>query len=295
MRSRSDQPPSPPVPAARRTACRLAAAALAAAVGAAAAQDAAPDERGLYQLWQRLAEGRDSHDVLAREALAFASRPGGDPLELVGYGLAGWHFLKAGLRAEGASALHAQEQAAAAVRGGGPALGPCAQRMARALLTRLDRERIEEALRAYYARHVEFPKTLEELTPAPGDPPLPKADRWGKSWAYRLEPFRTLKGLDAQHYELRSDLLGRHSDLDAFLQIPYASRIVLAPVDPVAGSAGAGTFAFTREGAPQERIHLTVGGESGGAILAYAGPGVLVLCDGDHWKVLPRPRSASHG
>lgn len=87
---------------------------------------------------------------------------------------------------------------------------------ARRWLSRLDREEVVAALKAYYAANVRYPDTLEPLRSL--RPPPPLRDRWGEPWNYRLANFRALKGVSAQRYTLESRNTGRLSDLAKALQ-----------------------------------------------------------------------------
>jgi hypothetical protein len=158
--------------------------------------------------------------------------------------------------------------------------------MARRWLTRLDREAVREALRAYYATHVRFPEFLDSLGKLKGCEKTPLADRWNKPWRYRLTAFDRVRGLTAQRYSLDSPSLGEASDLTAALARPYAGGITLEPLEVSAdGSRPTVTVAVAGGG----KAVLMEGTATDGVTLAYVGARLLVFTDGDHWRVVPRP------
>jgi len=175
--------------------------------------------------------------------------------------------------------------------------------MGRRWLTRLDREKVRGALAAYYRQAIEYPINLQPLkkaTPSsagalrPGEPdgkesPLPLTDRWGAPWQYQLAAFKVIKVARGQRYLLQSKTLGESSDLAKALERPYAGRILLQPVSLTIAGGGAQNVVFQTPGAQPEKILLSEGSQAAGITLTYIGARILILCDGDHWRVVPKP------
>jgi len=118
---------------------------------------------------------------------------------------------------------------------------------------------------------------------------LPLADRWGVPWQYKLATFKIIKGTRGQRYLLQSKTLGESSDLAAALERPYAGRIVLQPVSLTITGGGIQNVAFQTPGDRPEKTLLSAGGQAAGATLTYIGARILILCDGDHWRVVAKP------
>jgi hypothetical protein len=243
----------------------------------------APDEKSLWELWSLQSEAPDRHAEIAAACAAFEARAADDPLAAVSAGLRAWHLLKAGRTAA------AEQVLAGMVSTRYDPLAKSGTRIARAWLTRIDREKVMGALRRHYARHVEFPATLAELAAEPQT--VPRVDRWGNDWSYRLIGFRRLRGLPAQRYELLSTMLGRDSDLAAALARPYAGRIAIRPAGLMA-TADPPTVQFAQPGSEADRVYMSVGGEADGVTFAYLGTRLVVLADADHWWIGPRPGPA---
>jgi hypothetical protein len=118
-----------------------------------------------------------------------------------------------------------------------------------------------------------------DLTPAP-----PLTDRWGQPWAYRLDS--KIKGMEGQRYILESSVMGVHSNLKKDLAVPYADRIDLKPFrmstsirNAVEFKTSTGQSVLRQAGDGSNRINLV-----------YLGTYIVVLSDGSHWAVLPKPR-----
>jgi hypothetical protein len=96
-------------------------------------------------------------------------------------------------------------------------------------------------------------------------------------------------GVGRQDFELESVRLGPRSDLHPALAVPYAEGITLVAERSLteAGPQGAAIrFRDPKTGTP---VILSPGGTHGGTELAYVGQRILVLTDGDHWLLQPRP------
>jgi hypothetical protein len=52
---------------------------------------------------------------------------------------------------------------------------------------------------------------------------------------------------------------------------------------------GAQNVLFQTPGDRPEKILLSEGAQSAGVTLTYIGSQILILCDGDHWRVVAKP------
>ena len=215
-----------------------------------------------------------------RAFVEFERQQPASPLVPVARGAAAWHLLRQGERTAATQLLVAMLD-----RPAGPAAEAGAE-MARRWLTRLDRERVKSALRAYHSRHIEYPGSLQQLTALPAADQPPQRDRWNKLWQYRLARFTHLTGISGQRYELLSAGLGADSDLAAALAKPY----------PAAGFPKAVRFLSRAEG--QRSVMFSTGGgqagcSEGGSVgawtLARAGEGLIVMSNGDFWALQAAP------
>lgn len=200
-------------------------------------------------------------------ALALSSAAAADPVEL---GQRGWQELQAGQVEEAARTFTGMLTTNA------DPLARAGDLMARRWLTRLDREKVKAALRAAYNRAIAYPAKLTGIEPA--------TDRWGQPWVYELTAPRYITGLTAQSYRLESAALGGESDLAAALRRPYGARITLQPV-----SISGNIITFAQQGRPQPVV-LSPGGAHDGVIFAGLTATHVILSDGDHWKLVARPK-----
>jgi len=249
-----------------------------------------PNEKALWVVWQRQSATPNDHAAMIAACREFEKRSPADPFLVVTRGIAAWHLLKAG------EVDAAGERLAPMLNVRSSDLLQAASEMARAWTTRLDREVTTASLKAYYRREIAFPESLEALRAEAGHPTPPLADRWAEPWEYRLTGFQQLKGLRNQKYDLRSRTLGPTSDLAGALKIPYASRIRIRPVRLMSSDTMAKVVQFVTEpssgstGDAGEIIHISVGARHGRIFFPFMGKHLILLSDGNHWKVLPKPR-----
>lgn len=243
-------------------------------------QSVKPDERGLWKVW---CAGTNSAFEAAESLEAcreFTVRAPRDPFVVVVSGVAAWHYLKTGNTGAAVklfeSMLVAKEPATIIQKAG--------DKMARSWLTRLDREQVALALKKVYLRDIEFPASLEALKTLKNTPLPPMTDRWGKPWSYRLES--SIKGMAPHRYVLESEMLGADSDLKKALKRPYADGLQLRAVRMVPGVADTVELK-TSYGMS---INRQLGRETNSGDLIYLGSNIIVLSDGNHWCVLPKPR-----
>jgi hypothetical protein len=246
------------------------------------ARGAAPDERTLWKLWVRHTNNVADHAGLVAACREFVAQSPQDPLGAVARGLEGWHLLQDGKQADATRVFEALATAP-------PLPDPLAAAgadMAKTWLTRLDREAMRAALKQYYRQKIEFPARLDALRALKGLPVPPFSDRWGQAWGYRLES--AIKGMAGQQYVLESTRLGNGSDLGKALALPYAAGIRLSPSRLIAAGEGEPVVEFA---VPSNKpVVLSVGGTAEGVTAAFIGPNLIILSDGDHWQVLPKPR-----
>lgn len=263
-----------------------------AALGVAAAPGAAgtpAQEADLWAAWVRQQKAPLDHAGRVSDCRRFVAANPGDPLIPVLHGMEAWHLLS----------LERPEEATRVLlpylSPGQDALRRGAGLLAKAWLTRLDRERVVAALQQYYRREVRYPASLEKIAAHPGIPESmrpPDTDRWGAAWQYRLVGFTGVPGFLDQRYELESPHFPHTSDLAAALAMPYAAQLRLAPVRVSLDSRGKSVVKFTPDSSPAEGEAVTVlsvGNEAGGLYLAFVGDHLVVVCDRLHWKVFRKP------
>lgn len=250
-----------------------------AALGASEAQ-----EKALWTLWSLQTNNPAQHAAIVAACQQMQQASPTNSLLAVGQGLAAWHSLRLGKTNE-AFALFSEMAAAT------PAtpITTAGAEMGRRWLTRLDREKVRGALALYYRKTIEYPINLQPLKKTSKDVPLPLADRWGAPWLYQLATFKIIKGTRSQRYILQSKTLGESSDLAKTLARPYADRILFQPVSLTITGGGAQNVVFQTLGDRLEKILLSEGGQAAGITLTYIGTYILILCDGDHWRVVLKP------
>lgn len=243
------------------------------------AKQVAIDEKGLWTIWQSQTNAPDEHATLVDACKEFATKSPKDPLLTVTQGLQAWHLLKAGNTNEAKKIFESM------VVSTDDSLKKAGSDMACGWLSRLDRELVKVALTKYYHKDIEFPLGLSSLKQVKKMPPFPPTDRWEQSWAYQVE---NKGGLSRQGYSLQSKHLGTNSDLRVALTFPYAEGITLTPTRIVSGSSDRATIEFVLPS--QKTVSLQAGTASEGIVVAYVGDRLIVLSDGNHWRVVPKPR-----
>ena len=242
----------------------------------------AADEAAFWSVWKTHLTATNLHDEAIAACDAFEAERPTDPLVAVTRQFKAWHLLKLGRNAEAAALLTPM------VRPGSTGLDKGVSELARAWLTRLDREIVKAALQKVYSREVAYPEKLDVWQQRDaGAPPL--ADRWGKGWKYRLTGFSRIPGLRNQKYELQALLLKDTSDLAAALSLPYAKQITVKPVRLRRMTSGPPMIVF-KTGETGSEATMAAGTRSEGTFLAYVGDRIILLADYTHWKVLPKPR-----
>lgn len=244
------------------------------------AQSATADERGLWLAWVASTNASGDHAAVVAACKEFRTKAPQDPLVLVASGMEAWHLLSMG----NTNAAVALFEPMLSVPVNATYLQNAGAEMARSWLTRIDRERVRMALKKLYLRDIEFPASLEPIKTLKLNPLPPFTDRWGKPWTYRLES--SITGMSSQQYVLESAQLGTRSDLAKSLALPYAGRIMMAPVRVSPVSADTVEFS-TRIGKP---AYLQAGGMLNGVTVAYIGDNIIVMADENHWRVVLKPK-----
>ncbi|MBI2438902.1 MAG: hypothetical protein HYV36_08855 [Lentisphaerae bacterium] len=234
-------------------------------------------------LWSAQTNTPAQHEAILRACQQLQLSSPTNPLLSVSQGLAAWHSLRLGKTNEALTLLNALAAAT------GAPIALSGAEMARRWLTRLDGEKIQAALADYYRHNLEYPINLQPLKKTATNSSVPLTDRWGAPWQYELTTFKVIKGARGQRYRLESKTLLEFSDLNKALAAPYAGRIRLQPSSVSTTASGAQNVAFQLLGDKPEKILLSEGGQAAGVTLAYIGSQILILSDGDHWQVLPKP------
>lgn len=243
------------------------------------AQSVKADEKGLWDVWCSGTNKSFEASEIAEACKKFRTNAPQDPFMVVVSGLEAWNRLKRGDTATATAIFNTM-----VVKGSATGLRKAGDEMARSWLTRLDREQVTRSLKEIYRRDIEFPASLEALKTLGDKASPPLTDRWGKPWVYKKGS--AIKGMESQRYVLESSMLGTRSDLKAALKIGYAERMDLKPVRMVPGSIVVVEFK-TADG----RTLLREEGDRGNVVnLVYVGTYIIVLSDGNHWSVMPKPR-----
>jgi len=246
------------------------------------------DEKSLWDVWKLQQEKPDDHEAICTACLELVKKAPKDRLSLVVMNMAAWHQLKLDKK-EGAIKLF---RTSLASQGSDP-LYAAAANMSKAWLTRIDMDQVKDALRLYYYKYIIYPKSMELIKPfqKQGQPPL--VDRWDKPWVYSLSESKGAKKAGIETYghffSLKSSMLGTNSEMKAAMRMPYASGIGLKPVKLLSGTPGKEMVQFETTDGKQSKVVLSLGLESNGIVLCYAGPKLLILADLNHWAILPRP------
>jgi len=244
------------------------------------AQSVKPDERGLWNVWCVGTNSAFEASAVAVACQEFKAAAPKDPLAVVVAGFEAWNYLKRGNPGAAVPLFNSM----LVVKEPATSLQKAADKMARSWLTRIDREQVVRGLKEIYVRDIEFPASLEALKTLKSAAAIPVSDRWGKPWEYRLAS--SIKGMAAQRYVLESSVLGAHSTLEKVLALPYAGGLQLQPVRVVAGVMDTVEF----KAADGQSVFRQLGSDSSRISLAYLGANIVVLTDGNHWSVVPRPR-----
>ena len=152
--------------------------------------------------------------------------------------------------------------------------------VARTWLARVEMERIDAALRDYYAENVRFPDSLEEAN-------LPEAlrmDPWGEKWAYRLGSPQGFSGMNGQRYELGPGRFPRLAALKEAIQLrrqPPEWQVAERDI------AGKKALEFRRGDAALPVATLEEGGKVEDCTLLFIGENWVLMAGEDQLFALP--------
>ncbi len=248
--------------------------------GAATGAAAEPDEKAVWEVWKTHQTASNRHAIVVAACRKIATA---NILFGASQGLAAWHLLQLGQTNEAAAILETM-----AAAGDSPPLAAAGAEMARRWLSRLDLEKIKPAMQLIYRRDIAYPPTLDALQTLPREAQPPLKDRWGAPWKYEPTGFKTIPGLTGQRYRIACVKLGDDSALAGALARPYGDRIAIKPLAHTVTSSGLQTLKFEVPGKAQP-ILLSEGAWYEGTTLAYIGAKVILLTNGDHWLMLPKP------
>jgi hypothetical protein len=166
---------------------------------------ATPQEDAFLKVWSVHTRSAQDHKAVIDTCQSVMDKSStlGDFLPAVKT-LAAWHLLADGKEAD---AIRIFESALTTDKSAKP-IARFADVMARRWLTRLDHEKIEKMLKAYYTENVEFPSSLSPLLNLPKDKAPPKADRFDDPWVYKTDSFSKIKKVQNQRYTLYSTNTG---------------------------------------------------------------------------------------
>ncbi|MEI7437494.1 MAG: hypothetical protein WCL16_11895 [bacterium] len=202
-------------------------------------------------------------------------------------GVQAWHELAAGKTNQAVATLQSM------LSGGVDPIALSANTMACRWLTRLDREKVRQALTAYYAAHVAFPVSLEFMQKLPENRRPAIVDRWNQAWQYRLVTFERLPGLSDQRYELQSRELQAASDYKKILAIPYGTPFSIIPTRVISRFEKQSVVEFQCLGTPPRKDMLSEGAHSGDLFFVRLAGQFTLLSNGDRWELVALPTSRS--
>jgi len=253
------------------------------------------DERAVWNLWRMHMSSSNNHEAVIASFQQTLQNAPSNSLFAVARGLCSWHLLQLSKTNEAVQMLEDMTSFKP-----DNALNAADAEMGRRWLTRIDREKVRNALSCYYRQQIAYPPNLESLKKIPrirSDaservPAPPLTDRWNIHWIYRLTGFQTIKGLDNQRYLLQSAQLKDTSDLKSALAQPYAGTIKLKPVSVALTASGMQNVRFeTNETKDQKTgtILMAEGTKLETITLVYVGNKIIILSDGDYWMITPKP------
>lgn len=247
-----------------------------------------PAEAILWRLWNRHMADTSDHETLTGLFQDFSRQHADDPLEPVARTLAAWHLLK----------LNRLDDAREWLT---PLLAPTRQppargahELARAWMSRLDREEVVRALDWYRTREVHFPPRLASLLEHPALPAElrpPATDRWGQQWVYRAEAMRTMPQLAGQRYTLESRSLSGTSDFKRSLAAPYAEGIPFETARVLSTGGRISTVQLIHPDQPGAPVAVSVGARHDDVYVEYASEHLIILRDSKHWKLIRTTRA----
>jgi len=248
------------------------------------------DEKAVWNLWRTHLSASNNHEAVIASFQQTLQNAPSNSLLTVARGLCSWHLLHLSKTNETVQMLEDMMS----TKPDNP-LNAAGTEMGRRWLTRIDREKVRNALSLYYRQQIAYPSNLESLKKIPRVPAPPLTDRWNAHWIYRLTGFQTIKGLDNQHYLLESDQLKDTSDLKIALARPYTGTMKLKPVSVSTTASGVQNVRFetieTNMVNNQKTgiVLMAEGTKLETITLVYVGNKIIILSDGDYWMITPKP------
>ena len=266
--------------------------ALSASLFAAAVLAATPQEDAFLKVWSVHSRNMQDHKavIAACQGVMDKSSTLGEFLPAVKT-LAAWHLLADGKEPD---AIRIFESSLTADKTAKP-IARFADVMARRWLTRIDHEKVEKALKTYYADNVEYPSSLAPLMNLPKDKAPPKADRFDDPWIYKTETFSKLAKVQNQRYTLYSKNTGnkltklKALPFDAYGGKKSASIIARKTAAPLSVE-----FETVTESGAQRGVATESGLISGIRFLRLDSDNrfaLMVDSECDYWVVAPPARS----
>ncbi|MBN2302652.1 MAG: hypothetical protein JXN60_09065 [Lentisphaerae bacterium] len=242
-----------------------------------------PDEKTLWSIWKMNSDNSDDHKNIINACAKFKKSARSDPFTVVTDGIAAWHYLKIGNRTAATELLTPALSTRSTTT-----LNKIAAYIARTWLTRIDMEIVKQALEIVYHEEIEYPATLDKLKEFTVKQP-PMTDQWGDPWIYKLVSLKYLTNINGQKYEIESRTLRHNSDLSTALNIPYAAKISLKPSSLGRDNT---TVRFVTTDDTRQDIYIALDSTREGITVAYIGDKLLIISDGNHWAVMPKPKTA---
>lgn len=253
---------------------------------------ATPQEESFLKVWDAHVRAGTDHRAFLAACRPAMQKPVslGEWLPAVKT-LAAWHLCAMGESADAErffeSALLKGKAATATAR--------FADIQAKRWLTRFDAERVRRALRGYYVAHVEYPASLAPVLTAAKDAPLPKTDRFGDAWIYRLEELSRIKGLTNQRFALYSPKLGREAtSLKAMSKRAYGTGLEATVFGVKPGTPRLVDFEAVRDGRRERGISGEGAKSLNGIRLVKLASDVsfalMIDGEGDYWILAKRAR-----
>lgn len=258
-------------------------------VGTCGTVRAAADEKALWDIWKKLEAQPQDLPVIIADCKGFIETKPSDQLLPIVESMLAWCYFKTGNLPEGAKLLLPMMKA----QYGYTPTRKSALEVARTWLTRIDRDVLRVVLQLWYNKHMAYPEKYQDAIDMFQEKTrAAKTDRWGRNWEYELVGFQMLTKVPKnQKYSLKSSLLGDISDYVKALEVPYASGIDIEPMKMGITTPGKESVYFKKiDDKTNAPIKMDLGELKRGFSLGYVGQNILAVTDGNHWKLMSRPR-----
>jgi hypothetical protein len=249
----------------------------------------AAEEKMAWDIWQKMAGQPEDLSEVITDCEAFMNGRQTDQIAPVVVGILSWCYFKTERMPEGAKLLMSIER-----RRSTP-ISKAGSDVARTWLGRIDIKLVKAVLMVYYRKYQKFPEKLQEAIDFALETKnirAPNKDRWGKPWEYELVGFKMLTKVPKnQKYSLGSKILGKYTDFEKALELPYAEKIDIVPVRMGSSTRGSESVYFKQADVENAQpVLMKIGDRRMGVTFAFIGKNIIALTDGNHWKLVPRPR-----